>query len=281
MEIPAREPRGNSVSARRIRYVAQMSERGAVRRRFTQTRPTAAVEEPADARAMMQEPPVAEHLDGIDVLVLRRDDDEAAPPVAFDAWLAPAPEDPDAPRAVTVRSRGGRVHWRPGRAVIEGADGVAAELLDAVTEFGHYEGELRRLEREMLAFEARAPEDVLLAVNVRRGHRRHWARLNATLERLCAMRLEFARLKPHLASSARSLPPAGRRVEERLLVRADVPARLEALSERLEACEDLYDGAVDRVNDYRWFLDGNVMEITIIVLLLFEVALMAAQLSVQ
>jgi len=43
------------------------------------------------------------------------------------------------------------------------------------------------------------------------------------------------------------LPPACRSVIRRLIARVTVEDRLEAVSARLEACEDLYEGAVDRI----------------------------------
>jgi hypothetical protein len=53
-----------------------------------------------------------------------------------------------------------------------------------------------------------------------------------------------------------------------------VDDRLEGFSNRLEACEDLYEGANDRIADYHWYLEGGWMELTIILLLLIEIVLM-------
>jgi uncharacterized Rmd1/YagE family protein len=59
-----------------------------------------------------------------------------------------------------------------------------------------------------------------------------------------------------------------------LKARADIEARLEALNDRLETIEDLYEGAIDRITDYRNYRKGSFLEIAIIVLLGLEVALL-------
>ena len=51
--------------------------------------------------------------------------------------------------------------------------------------------------------------------------------------------------------------------------------RLEAFNDRLEACEELYEGAVDRITDYRWYEKGLLLEVAIVVLLSIEAALLA------
>jgi hypothetical protein len=49
---------------------------------------------------------------------------------------------------------------------------------------------------------------------------------------------------------------------------------MEAASNRLEAFEDLYEGATDRIADYRWYRSGEWLEVGIIFLLLVEIALL-------
>jgi hypothetical protein len=55
-----------------------------------------------------------------------------------------------------------------------------------------------------------------------------------------------------------------------LLAGSDVPSRLEAFDDRLDACQNLYEGAVDRIADFRWYRHGEILEITIVVLLILE-----------
>ena len=126
--------------------------------------------------------------------------------------------------------------------------------------------------------EAQAPDDVGLAHRISHRDRAHWARIGETIETLARARLTFARLEPLFASPARTMSPVARRLMRQLSARLDIPARLEALSDRLEALEDLYEGANDRIADYRGWHKGHVMEIIIILLLLLEIVLMGGDL---
>ena len=61
----------------------------------------------------------------------------------------------------------------------------------------------------------------------------------------------------------------------RLRARADVADRLESFNDRLEACEELYEGAVDRITDYRWYEKGLLLEVAIVILLAIEAVLLS------
>jgi len=78
-------------------------------------------------------------------------------------------------------------------------------------------------------------------------------------------------LEPRLLSPSRRLPVPSRRLFRQLCRRAAIEDRLSAITDRSEACEDLYEGAVDRLREHRWYRRGNLLEMIIIVLLLIEV----------
>jgi len=143
-------------------------------------------------------------------------------------------------------------------------------------DFAFFEGELRRLEHALVPYEASAPADVKLAYRIRLDSRPEWERLDRTMEGLSRLRLSFAGIEPSLSSASRSLDPESRRIATRLAIRTGIPARLESFSNRLEACEDLYEGAVDRITDFRGWRRGEILEIIIIVLLVIEVVVMLA-----
>jgi hypothetical protein len=197
-----------------------------------------------------------------------------------EGWLAP-PDHPEAAPAVAIEREGYTIHWRPGRVLVQGRVECPEATLAALTDFAFYEGELRRLELALEACEAGAAADVARAHRIRFRDRRSWARFGERIEDLTRMRLCYARLEPRMAKARRALPVEARRVTAHLRARADVEARLEAFSDRLEACEDLYEGANDRVADYRWYIGGHALEISIIVLLVLEVVLMAAELYMR
>jgi hypothetical protein len=162
--------------------------------------------------------------------------------------------------------------------VIEGGDVASEDLLCALADFAFHEGQLRLLESSISPIEAAAPQDAPRAYVIRSEDNFHWPRFHESIERLSALRLAAARLEPCLYLRPRTLPGASQRLIARLRARADIESRLEALSDRLEACEDLYEGAVDRVTDHRWYRRGFWLEIAIVALLLLEVIQIAASL---
>jgi hypothetical protein len=193
-------------------------------------------------------------------------------------WAAES-DDPDAPRPFLIKLERGSVRWRPGQAVIEGSSDP--DVVAALIDFAFYEGELRHMESALAFYEATSRKDVSLAYRVKKSDSGQWERLARTMEALAAMRLEYARLEPFLSDAPRSLTQRARWIANRLLIRAGVPARLEAFSNRLEACEDLYEGAVDRIADFRWYRNGELLEVTIVVLLVLETIVMTAGLLMR
>jgi hypothetical protein len=174
--------------------------------------------------------------------------------------------------SIIVETDLGKVGWQPGKAVLQTR--AIDPLLPALIDFAFYEAELRRLEAAILPHQATADADVALSYNIAESDRSQWNRLYRTMEELYRLRLQFARLEPHLFSVDRSQPLAARRMFNRLLVKAKIEERLEALSDRLEVLEDLYEGAIDRITDYRNYRKGSLLEIGIIVLLAVEVILL-------
>ena len=194
-----------------------------------------------------------------------------------DDWLA-APGNPDAPLAVSFSLNDGLVRWRPGRAVIDGEITSQDDLLAGLAEFAFYEGQLRSLEQAIGSAD-RGRCGCRCTACLCHPFRGHWPirpGFRATIERLSTLRLTAARLEPRLYLRPRSLPLAGRQLITRLRARADIENRLEAISDRLEACEDLYEGAVDRITDHRWYRKGMWVEIAIVILLFLEVLQLAA-----
>ncbi len=90
------------------------------------------------------------------------------------------------------------------------------------------------------------------------------------------MRLTYARLESQVVAAPSALSRDARQILTRLVDESGISDRLETFSDRLEACEDLYEGANDRIADYRWYIGGHWLEFGIIILLLMEVVLMAA-----
>jgi hypothetical protein len=264
---------------KRIRFVAEPLPGEKVLRRWKQPRPCCAVEETLPLEELPRAktwPEPADHL--VVVFVPRSACTEWK--ATGGEWLSP-PEDPEAPQAVEVPWEGETVSWRPGRAVVEGRCENREALLAALAEFAFCEGELRTLEHGLEPTEASAQADVALAYGIRYRARGQWQRITETIQALYRMRLAYARLAPRLGRPARGLPARARQLVARLGKRADVADRLEAFSERLEACEDLYEGASDRVADFKGYFIGHIFELIIIILLLLEVILVGVDLFMR
>jgi hypothetical protein len=256
----------SDVTCRRIRFVQQAPADAEVVARFVDPKAMVAISEPLDPPSFQQPAPWPEPLDQLEIVV--SSSASGADPTAS-GWLNP-PEPADAPLPVSISIGRGRLSWRPGRALIEGMPS-RANVLEALVHFAFYESELRRLEAAVVPFEASAPADASGAYRIESGARGNWARFGAAMESLAVVRLTFARLEPRLLSPSRRLPVPSRRLFRQLCRRAAIEDRLSAITERSEACEDLYEGAVDRLREHRWYRRGNLLEIIIIILLLIEV----------
>lgn len=260
---------GQAVRVIHIRFALDAQAGDSVQRRFAQPRSMVAVEQPADLSLVLDRPGF-ETFDDLYVILPAM----PVPPevrCTIDRWLA-APDRPDVPPPVVVQMDAGTIRWRPGRAAVEATVDDCKSLMAALVDFSFFEGELRRLEQGLLPYEASASEDIAFAYQIRGADRIQWSRLGQTIQSISRLRLAFARLAPSLRSVSSSLPPDARKAVTSLLARSDVPSRLEALDGRLEACQNLYEGAVDRIADFRWYRHGELLEIAIVILLILELA---------
>jgi hypothetical protein len=188
--------------------------------------------------------------------------------------LLPGSDPTIASRSIILDSGADALEWRPGLAVVQCREDGRNDMLSALIEFAFAEFILRTLEQAVEVAEERAESDIALAHRVRYRDRAHWSRIVECAEQCGRMRLAYARLEPQLLSAPRTLSATARIWMTRLLQKSEMESRLESLSDRLEALEDLYEGATQRISEYRWFVSGHALEIGIIVLLLAECMLM-------
>jgi hypothetical protein len=261
-----------AVRVSHIRFAREAQAGENVQRRFAQPRSIVAVEQPAQIISLSH----ARWPATVDDLYVVLPSMPVPPEVrsTIERWLS-APDHPDTPPPLLVQMEEGTIRWRPGRAVVEGTVDVCSHLMAALVDFSFFEGELRRLERDLLPYEASAAGDIAFAYQIRQADRIQWRRLGQTLQNISGLRLAFARLAPSLRSVSRSLPPDARKAVTLLLAGSDVPSRLEAFDNRLEACQDLYEGAVDRIAHFRWYRHGELLEIAIVALLILELTVTA------
>ncbi len=267
------EGRTPSVVVKRIRFMPRPPPGAKVVREFRDPRQCAAVEETLDLAAVATGGEPSNACDDLTVALLPADATAEAARLNRD-WMV----DRNTPHAaLTVAGRNQKIAWRPGRAIVQGSPAGLERGLDVLRGFAFYEGELQRLERALDDAEPQALADIVRGHRIRWRDRKHWPRLAEASEQVCKLRLYYAHVAARLAASHR-LPPESRELLEQLIEQADVPERLEAASARIEAYENLYQGAVDRIAEYRWYIGGHWLELSIILLLVLEAGVMLAEL---
>lgn len=265
-----------SIVIRRIRFVTHPVTGTKIRRTFKHPRPCLAVEQTIDISELSRQRSSLEDRDMLDIVYVPHEAIAEWERIGS-GWLLPS-GDPEAPEPVTISALGDRICWRPGRAVIEGKTGLREEVVAGLTEFAFYEGELRALERNIETYESQARIDAPLTFRIQRKDRREWPRFGEIMERLAQFRLTFASLEPRVERGSRTLSKSSREVATRLFRAATTSSRMEGLDGRLEVCEELYEGAIDRIADHRGWHTGHVLEVIIIALLLLEAGFMATEL---
>lgn len=255
-------PPNRAVGVRRIDFVSDPPPDANIIRRFRQPRRCAAMER-------MQDGPV----DSGDLVITLVPSGAGAEDAEWEhGW---AEDRPTSPLAITVG--GQKIRWRPGRALVQGAAAGFEHSIEALIDFTFYEGELRRLEEALEGREDQAQADIARAYSIRYHDRKDWPRIVKTAENFCRMRADYARLAPNLLVVSRDRHGDARRILLKLVEEGDIASRLEVFSDRLEACEDLYEGAVDRIAEFRWYREGHWLEAGIILLLSLELAILAVE----
>ena len=195
-------------------------------------------------------------------------------------WTAGVAADP-AIETTVIELGDIHVRWRPGRLVVESEQPISTDLADALIDLAYHEGTLRDLERSLEKYESNAVADIPYSYRISTKHEAHWKKLGETIESLYTLRLAFARLEPELDRTNRKLPREDRRLLAKLKAYLNLEDRNVAFSDRLEACEDLYEGATDRINDFKAYRSGHNLETWIVTLLVIEVVVLLGDLWLQ
>jgi len=177
---------------------------------------------------------------------------------------------------LTVRVNGfATVTWQSTQATVL-ADALHIETaVEAVNAFQARHQALLALAQPLPELEQQAVADVTLCYRIDNRDRQQWPRLETLIHQLARTRLDIARLSGELSSDPAGMPPPAAKLLRKLGKAAGLKAHMNQLSDRYEALEDLYEGAIDRINDHRYWRDGHVLEIIIIVVLLAEVLLLS------
>lgn len=186
-----------------------------------------------------------------------------------------APGWPSGGPPVNVQVRGfATVSWCSTEATLwadEPHHDVAAQ---AVVAFQECYQRVKALQQTLVAMEHQAAADVSLCYCISTKDRKQWPRLRAVMHQLASNRLDIVRLQSSLGSGFVDQAPEAAKLGRKLIKATRLKAQLAELSDRHEALEDLYEGAVDRINDHGYWRDGHLLEVAIIVVLLVEFALL-------
>jgi hypothetical protein len=267
------------IAIRRIRFTEHPVTGTRIRRTFKSPRPCLAVEQTIEFGDWQRNQVFSKSIDSLDIVYVPAEAKLEWEKSGGD-WLMPT-DNADSLEPVTISILGDQILWRPGRVIVQGNKGLRDEVVSALIEFAFHEGEVRALEKSIENFEAQARLDAPKAFSIEKKDRQEWPRFRNIMESLAQLRLTFAKLKPHAERGSRMLGKESRVLATRLLRAAEASRRMEGLDGRLEACEDLYEGALDRITDYRGWHTGHMLEVFIIVLLLIEAGIMAVELVLR
>jgi hypothetical protein len=175
---------------------------------------------------------------------------------------------------LSVRVNGfASVDWQPSQATVLAEEPQTDLAVQAVLAFQQRHELLQSLRLPLLELEQQAVADVPLCYRITQQDRQQWPRLQALMHQLAGNRLHIARLYSQLETEPSDLPPPASKLLRKLSKAAGLQTQLQQISDRYEALEDLYEGAIDRINDHRYWRDGHVLEVIIIVVLVAEALL--------
>ncbi len=265
-----------------VRFVAELPTRAAATETFSHPARRYAVVESTTLEALWQKPRAAEP--PVDMLRLLLIPSGAASPFEFqrqaEAWIRETGVAIGEP-VVDLQLRSERIMWRPGNAVVIGGVERFDEILPGLIQFAFYEGELRKLERELEADWLTAEADIPLTHSVDRNALLRREHVDTMTRQATLRRMRFARLAPCLQKPSPALAGSARRLAGELAVQAEVVERLGHVDDRLEVFEDLYELANDRLSEFSYFAREFRLELWIVLLLLAELIVMIADLWVS
>ena len=237
-ETPSNMATDNAI-AQRIRFVTQAAAGAAQLAAFAHPYPRFAVAEAISVEDLLAQPFTAEpDADRLSLLLLPAGLASALElQKRAEQWMHRGGLSAGQP-TVDLMLRSERILWRPGQALLIGPPERLAEVLPGLIQFAFYEGELRKLEREMEADWQTAEADIRLTHSVDRADLPQRPHVDEMTARTARRRMRLARLEPCLEKAPISLPGPARRLASELAMQAEVVDRLGWLDDRIEVYED-------------------------------------------
>ncbi len=182
---------------------------------------------------------------------------------------------------IEVVAKPNTIIWHPHHVVVLGEKNISEEMFMALVEFAFFERELRTLELQLKDYFAICPQDIPLTHGVGVPELRCQTHVNHMTQQITSSRMEFVRLIPCFDNLYGGLTPHVKHLIGELTKKSRVwNDRIDAVDDKLEFLEDLYELANDRLTEFRYFRRESTLELWIIALLVLELAVMLWEASV-
>lgn len=272
-----------AVAAYRISLVAKAEPGQEVVLQLAVPQPVVAVRESISAEKLLAEPGAAPgELTRIYVLEpgadlsMEGDWYKLVSPTCSSITLDPAMKDAQEPPA-DLQVRSDRVLWRPDIALVICNPDRLNEILVGVVYFSYFVKELSRMERELSSSWAQVRQDMHFIHQVDDSAFAEQPRINERSRWSYGLRADYARIEPFIDVVPNYVPANSRRIIQELSTHTEILARFKVIDEQLEVFEDTYELANDRILEYSNYRGEFKLEVIIIVVLIIELAFMAAE----
>lgn len=245
--------------------------------------PVVAVKEAVAAAALLAEPVGnANELmriyvlePGVD-LTAERDWYKLVSPSVSSLALDPALKDAQEPPA-DLQVRSDRILWRPALTLVICNAERLNEILTGLVYFSYFVKQVARLEKELSDSWSEVRKDMRYIHQVDDQAFSEQPRINEKSRWSYMLRADYARIKPFIDTVPNYVPANARRIIQELATHTEILGRLKVLDDQLEVFEDTYELANDRILEYSYYRGEYKLEVVIIIVLLVELAFMAAE----
>jgi hypothetical protein len=169
--------------------------------------------------------------------------------------------------------QGAQILWAAGRCAILSQPERLISLRSALIEVFYYEAELRDIEQTLGTCWPALEADMPLAFEVDQLSMGKRQQLRQRFQQTLLLRARMAKISPHVHCPHLHPPTLASQVGERVRERTRMEHRYEFLDEQVEVFEQVYEMCGERASDFMLTRSGNILELLIIVLLLFQLLL--------
>ncbi len=182
------------------------------------------------------------------------------------------------PASLMLTLQGVQLLWSPSRIALFAEPDRLETVQKSVLEVTYYIAELQCIEQELGELWPQLEGDTPLAFEFTQRDLYKHKQLMSRYQVVATLRARLARITPYLLSPHVYPPTLASQVGERLRERTRVDLREEFLSDQLEVFENVYELCGQRSSDFLHTRSGNILEWTIIILLMVQIVFSAFEL---